>query len=312
MIKTVIMDRYQFSEEQLQKIRELGYDVSVHIGERKIPLTEEELECEVLIQENAFVINRAEDLKRVKFVQGTAAGTDAIPMDTLQRMGVKYSNARGIFSIPMAEFTLMRLLEVYKRARVFEELKEKKIWKRFHSIEDLKGKKAAFLGTGDIAQETAKRLRAFDVEVVGFNRSEKPAPYFDTVYPIGSVKEKIGDYDIVIAILPLNEESRGLVGKEFFDAMKEGSLFVNVGRGPVVEERALIQAMKEKKLMAAVLDVFEKEPLSEDSPLWEFDNFYFSPHNSGVSQSNVPYLFDLIYENLKAYKNGTEIRNRLL
>ena len=303
MTSLVLTGRFQYSLEQKESISQLGYNILFHEDE-KVPFTEEELNCEVLVNLDALSNNDINAFKNLKFIQATMVGTDRIPLEKIKEKGIKYCNSRGVFDIPIAEFVVMRLLEVYKHVRVFEEQTEKRGWAKQFDMEEVNGKSIAILGTGGIGIEVAKRLKAFGANVFGFNRSLQKAEYFDEIVSITQLKQKIGIFDAVIIAIPLTEETFHLFNDEMFGLMKNKSVIVNVGRGPIVCENALANALESGKLKAAVIDVFEKEPLSPESRLWAFDNFYFSPHSSFSSVENNNRMFELIYNNLKAYKSG--------
>ncbi|MEA5084219.1 MAG: NAD(P)-dependent oxidoreductase [Lachnospiraceae bacterium] len=304
MTSLVLTGRFKYSLEQKESISKLGYNILFHEDE-KIPFTEEELKCEVMVNLDALSNNDINDFKNLKFIQATMVGTDKVPMERIKEKGIKYCNSRGVFDIPIAEFVIMRLLEVYKHARVFEKQTEKRGWAKQFDMEEINGKNIAILGTGGIGIEVAKRLKAFGANVFGFNRSLKKAEYFDEIFSITQLKNRIGTFDAVIIAIPLTEETFHLFNDEMLGLMKDKSIIVNIGRGAIVCENALANALESGKLKAAVIDVFEKEPLSTESRLWNFDEFYFSPHCSFSSVENNRRMFELIYNNLKAYKcNG--------
>ncbi|MGE4214691.1 MAG: NAD(P)-dependent oxidoreductase [Anaerotignaceae bacterium] len=307
MTDLVLTGRFKYSPEQMDAITSLGYNIIFHDDE-KIPFTEEELNCEVLVNLDALSNNDINDFKKLKFIQATMVGTDKVPMERIKEKGIKYCNSRGVFDIPIAEFVVMRLLEIYKHMRTFEIQTAQRGWAKKFDMDEINGKSIAVLGTGGIGVEVAKRLKAFGANVFGFNRSLKKAVYFDEIFNILQLKQEIGAFDAVIIAMPLTEETYHLFNDEMFGLMKNESIIVNVGRGPIVCENALVNALESGKLKAAVIDVFEKEPLSSESRLWSFDNFYFSPHVSFSSVDNSRRMFELIYNNLKSYKEG----NRLL
>lgn len=310
MTDLVLTGRFKYSSEQMEAIASLGYNIIFHDDE-KIPLTEEELNCEVLVNLDALSNNDINHFKNLKFIQATMVGTDKIPIEKIKEKGIKYCNSRGVFDIPIAEFVVMRLLEVYKHTRVFEKQTEKRSWAKQFDMEEINGKNIAVLGTGGIGVEVAKRLKAFGTNVFGFNRSLKKAEYFDDIFSITQLEQRIGTFDAVIIAIPLTDETFHLFNDEMFGLMKEKYVIVNVGRGPIICENALANALESGKLKAAIIDVFEKEPLSTESRLWSFDNFYFSPHSSFSSVENNSRMFQLIYNNLKAYKCGGKLLSEI-
>lgn len=306
--KLLLSKIYKYTEEQLKAIQELGYEITL-IEKEKDDLPEEAFVCEVMVQYNMFRYHDIKKFKNLKYALGMLAGLDGVPLDYMHENKITASSGRGLYSIPIAEFTLMRILEIYKEAKLFQKQQIEKTWQIKKELGDLYGKTAAILGTGSIGTEIAKRLKAFDVKTIGFNRSCKRPEYFDKVYSIKDLKKEVKHCDIVVVALPLDRTSKKLIDKEIFEAMKDQTVFINIGRGATVDETALNEVLESGKLLGAGIDVFETEPLPQDSPLWEKENLYFSPHISFASESNRQRQFDLIYNNLKAYIKNERINN---
>ena len=154
------------------------------------------------------------------------------------------------------------------------------------------------MGAGNIGSEVAKRLKAFDVTVIGIDISNENRLYFDKVEPLDNLDERLREADIVVLTLPLTNSTKGLFNKSKFDLMKNSCIFVNIARGQLVVESDLLDAFENKKLSGAVLDVFETEPLEKESPLWDMDNVILTPHNSFVGVGNTERLSKIIFENI--------------
>ena len=165
---------------------------------------------------------------------------------------------------------------------------------------ELTGKKVCIIGYGEVGRKTAKRLAAFGTEITAVNRSrvEKDG-VISRWLPLDRLDEALPEADIVILCIALTEETKGLLNTDRLQRMKQGSLLVNVARGALIDEKALIRCLKEEKLRGAALDVFETEPLPEESELWEMPGVIISPHNSFVGDQIRERMFDLICENLK-------------
>lgn len=286
----------------------LGYDVILHENEKE-PLNYDELGCDVLVQLDMFSYNNPSDFRNLKFVQALMVGTDKQPIAKLKEMGVKYASMKGVFDKPIAEFVLMRILDIYKHMRTYEKEQKEHSWKKRFDLLELTDKKIAVIGTGHIGSEIAKRIKAFDAYCYGFSKSGNKAPYFDDVYKADKLKEKIGLYDIVVAAMPLTDDTYHLFDEDMFNLMKDNSAYINIARGGVQSEEALYNALTNGKLMAAAVDVFEKEPLDAQSPLWDLENFFYSPHNSFSGDKNDEMTAKVVLDNLKAYIEGKEPEN---
>ncbi len=308
-MKVVVTDRTGFTKEMCQVIADAGFELMYHADERGVPFTEEEKQCEVLWTHNAFSYNNMEEFPNLKLVMAAMVGLDVQPLDEFARRGITFCNARGVYDIPISEFVLMRLLEMQKRAYVFEEQKRTHSWQQQRLLGHLNDKKAAVLGTGGIGKQIAKRLVAFDVNVTGYNRSGKGQEYFHQVHQISALADEIGQYDMVIIALPKDATTVNLINADMLSRMKETAILVNVGRGGIVNEQDLFEALSKHVIAAAALDVYETEPLQKDSPLWDLENFYFSPHNSFSSAQNDDQMFAWMMENLCNYRDGKPLKN---
>ena len=287
-----------FSDEKMKMLEDLGYTIVFH-DDRCLENTSEINEVDV-----AYVYHNTDRLdytqmKNLKMLQLASVGFDHIPKDYFVEKGIILSNNKGGYSIPMAEFIVMSILEVYKNKKQFFKKQEGKRWKMDFSLLELNGKKAGILGTGDIGIETAKRLKAFGVEVWGLNTSGREVENFDRCLPSDKIDELLSECDIVIGLMPSTKSTQGLMNADKFEIMKDGSVLVNAGRGSLINLSDLEKYAE--KFRGIVLDVFEEEPLSSESKLWEIDNVLITPHNSWVSDGNEERLFENVYKNLKSF-----------
>ncbi|MCP4750113.1 MAG: NAD(P)-binding domain-containing protein, partial [Proteobacteria bacterium] len=157
------------------------------------------------------------------------------------------------------------------------------------------------VGFGNIGREIAKRVRAFDCEVVGLRRSIEGHPLADTIATLDQLDEHLPQADVVVLACPLDEKTEGLADKAFFQRMKKGAAFVNIARGKIVNQPALIEGLAEGTPGHAILDVFDPEPLPPDSPLWDMDNVIISPHSSNSGSGLVQRGDILFLENLRRF-----------
>lgn len=287
-----------YGEEKFNKIKELGYDV-IFYPPNNIENNDEINSADVLVTYNPFKTLDISQMKNLKYIQTSSIGIDQIPKDEVIKRNIKVCNNRGGYSIPMGEWIVMYILSIYKNSINLYNQQVNKVWKTDFSVEEISGKKIGFIGTGTIAIEAAKRLKGFDVEIWGVNTSGSTKEYFDRSFKLKDIDEVLINCDTIISILPSTKETLGLLGKEKFELMKDGSVFINVGRGDSINENDLIENIS--KFRGVALDVFEEEPLSKDSKLWEFENVTITPHNSWVSSKNRDRTFERVYINLKNY-----------
>lgn len=253
---------------------------------------------EGIICNGLFRTHPIEKFINLKYIQITSAGYDRVPMNYVGEKGIEIHNARGVYSIPMAEIAVGGVLQLYKQARFFEKNQREHKWEKNRGLLELYGKTVGIIGCGSIGTECAKRFRAFGCEIFGINRSEKKDEAYDHIWGLEYLEDVLKQSDVVVLTLPLSENSKHLINKEKLEKMKAGVVLVNLSRGAIVDEEALCEAL-ETKLGGAVLDVFEEEPLKENSPLWEMEHVIVTPHNSYVGEGNGKRLADVIMKGLK-------------
>jgi phosphoglycerate dehydrogenase-like enzyme len=291
-------------------------------GWRRAPEEEEEFlamlgEAEVLYD---FPPGHVRDLTEVapglRWVQASMAGAGEVAKNAgLVETDVVVTTASGVYSNPLAEFVLMAMLQQAKSLGRLRRDKAAKTWRQFNT-DTLEGKTLCVVGMGNIGRAIAERARPFGMRVVGVKRTvreDDPAwKHADELYVTGRLHDALGEADYVAVALPGTPETRHLVDAESIGAIRAGAYFVNVGRGAVVDEGALVEALEGGHLSGAALDVFEVEPLPEESPLWELENVMISPHSTDM----VPALInkrqtDLFCENLHRYLAGEPLLNVL-
>ena len=159
----------------------------------------------------------------------------------------------------------------------------------------------AVVGAGNVGQEVARRFRSMGAVTVGFDVHTNVTDGFDRMLLTSTLLEAVGEMDVVVGPAPLLPSTRGLISREVLMAMKQDAMLVNIARGAIIDQRALVEVLSERKDLFAALDVFEEEPLPEDNALWGMENVAVSPHNSFVGDGNNARMFDVIYRNLKNF-----------
>jgi phosphoglycerate dehydrogenase-like enzyme len=241
---------------------------------------------------------------RLQWVHVAAAGVDSLLFDELRHSSVVVSNARGIFDQPIAEFVAAAVLAHDKRLHESKQLQREHVW-RHREVFRTEGSHALVVGTGSIGQACARTLRALGVRVTGAGRTARDDdPDFGRVVASDRLVEHVGDVDHVVLIAPLTPQTRGLLGADELAAMKRSAHLVNVGRGALVDEPALVEALRRGEIAAATLDVFETEPLPDDHPLWDLEQVHVSAHMSGDVVGWQDALADQFEQNLRSWVGG--------
>lgn len=307
-MKTLITGGYAFREEQIQELKDLGCHVVIHSREKE-PVPEEHWDADILFSYRVFEATDIRRFHRLKLIQLTSSGVDHVPVEAIHQRGIRLCNARGIYSIPMAEWVVLKTLEIYKNSRHFETAQSRAEWKQNFSLEELYGKTVGIAGTGSIGREVAVRMKAFGCRVLGLNTTGREQRHFDECLPANRVIPFLKQCDVVVLTLPLTEETRHLINDEALGAMKEDAILVNVSRGAVVDEEALLDRLKQGGLKGAALDVFDTEPLPPHHDLWRHPKVIATPHNSFLSTAVKDRAFDLAYRNIKAFLEGAPLIN---
>lgn len=291
---------FNYSEQQLAEIESLGYVVYFMQHENEqLPIYASQIDATVC--NGLFIHHKIDDFLRLKFIQLTSAGFDRVPMDYIKSKSIEIHNARGVYSTPMAEWALFRVLEYYKHGWMFKAHQNSGQWIKDRNIRELSGSKVAVIGAGNIGQEVAKRFKVFNTENTGFDIHTNVTPGFDSMALITALPDKISQFDIVIVTAPLLPSTKGLINRDILHGMSSGAMLINISRGGLIDEKALIDILSERKDLFAALDVFQCEPLSDTSPLWNMENVAISPHNSFVSNGNNERMFSVMCNNLKNF-----------
>lgn len=301
-MNVLITGAFQLNEAQRAQLEAAGHRVTVHPDERAPVDCPEQYEA--VVCNGLFLYNPVERFTRLRKIQLTSAGLDRVPLDYIRAHGIALQNASGVYSVPMAEFAIGGILQLYKQSRFFAENQAAHRWEKHRGMEELSGKRVCILGCGDVGREIAGRLRAFGCTVTGVNRTVRELPEMDRVLPLEKLEEGLRCCDILICAIALTAETRGMLGKAQFELLPRNGVFVNVARGALVDSGALLDWLQDGG--RAVLDVFEEEPLPEDSPLWNLENVILTPHNSFVSDGNRERLWGKVKEAFMEEKKNAE------
>jgi phosphoglycerate dehydrogenase-like enzyme len=337
---TTVMITSYFEEEHIRRIRDVDAGLNVlyredlvppprwpgdHNGPaewERSPKEDEEFlamlaEAEVLYD---FPRGHTRDLTdaapKLRWLQASMAGAGEVAQKAgLLETDVLVTTASGIYSNPLAEFALMAMLQHAKKLDRLRREKSEKVWRQ-DFVGSLEGKTLCIVGMGNIGRAIAKRARPFGMRVVGVKRTVREddlaLDYAGELRTTPDLRDAVADADYVAVALPGTPETHHLVDAAVMEAIKPGAYFVNVGRGAAVEEGALIRTLQNGHLSGAGLDVFEVEPLPEDSPLWDMENVIISPHATDMVPELInPLQTDLFCENLRRYLAGEELVNLL-
>lgn len=247
----------------------------------------------------------------LEWVHVAAAGVDSLLFDELRASDVVVTNAHGAFDGPIAEFVLASVLAHDKQLHTSKGLQHRGVWQH-RELQRTAGQHALVVGTGGIGRATARLLRAVGLEVLGAGRTAREGdPDFGAVVRSAELAEHAQWADHLVLIAPLTQDTRGILGRDVLARMKPTAHLVNVGRGALVDEPALTEALRSGSIAAASLDVFDEEPLPAEHPFWQLENVHMSAHMSGdvVGWRNT--LADQFSANLARWRAGERLANQV-
>lgn len=235
---------------------------------------------------------------RLAWIHVLWAGLDTLLFPALLESPATLTNGRGVFARSLAEFAIAGMLWFAKDIRRMRRQQRERRWEKF-VVEELRGKRLGILGHGSIGRAVAALAAAFEMKVVGVGRTS-PREEFDEV---------IESSDYILVSAPLTPKTRGLVGEAEFRRMRQNAVLINVGRGPVVDEKALLAALREDRIRGAVLDVYDEEPLPPDHPFWAMENVLLSPHCADNTPTWLDEAMQLFVENFGRFHDGEPLKN---
>ncbi len=300
MTKRSIAINLNLDEQNLQAIQEVVPDWDIYTGK---DIAEENLnKAEILVHWRESQANKYVNSNKLKWVQSWSAGVDYLDLDHLQKNDIHLTSASGVHAYPISETIFAYMLGFTRLIHTYIRQQQEKKWYHANLKAEIHEKTIGIVGVGEIGKETAKIAQAFGMKVLGVRHSGRDVDYVDEMYTPSDLSLVLERSDFVVVTLPLTKETHHMFGKEQFAQMKNSAFFVNIGRGSIVDETALISALQQKEIGGAGLDVFESEPLQSDSPLWEMDNVIITPHSAGATEYYTNRVIqDIFIPNLKSY-----------
>jgi phosphoglycerate dehydrogenase-like enzyme len=301
-IKVLILDPH--AETYRDRLRAEFPALQFVLAHKAADLPPDVADVDVLI---SFAIELKDDFYqragRLKWVQCLATGVDHVLRCPSLKPDAQLTSGRGIHGAPMRETIVFLMMGVAREARRLAEAQKSHLWdRRYWSL--LAGKTAVIAGVGVIGIATAKLLKAFEMHVVGVTRTPRAIEGFDEIMPTDQLKAAAARADYLINILPATKDNLSLFDRALFAAMRPTAYYISAGRGQTVDEPALIEALRERRIAGAALDVFQTEPLPADSPFWDLPNAFILPHLGGYTSEYEELIMPLIIENMRHFLAG--------
>lgn len=250
-------------------------------------------------------------LRNLKWMHSNMAGLDFFLFPDIVASNVTVTNSKGVYSRSLSEYALFACKYFALNMPRMIAQRQKKNWEQF-SVRELSGQTMGIIGYGDIGQCTGELAKSYGMRVLGSRRNphlSKGDPVVDEMYATDALHEMVSKSDYVVCAMPLTPETEGIVDSSLLAKMKSTAVLVNIGRGPCVDEAALIKALQDGTILGAGLDVFESEPLPESSPIWEMDNVLMSFHNADRVTGWLDNSIQLFVDNMRLYLEGKPLEN---
>lgn len=264
---------------------------------------------------NATLLDREKikEFTRLRWIFSYSAGVEKYPQKELQEMGVILTNTSGVHSKSIAEQVLGAMIMFSRNLLTAMKNQEKKIFDVNIPVRELTGEKLLIVGTGAIGREIARKAKVFDMEVTGIRNhvTGEALENFEAIYATDSLEEHLSGFQYIVCAVPSTKKTHHLFDERKLSLMGPEAVLMNVGRGDLIVEEDLIEALKKKTIRGAYLDVFEKEPVPEDSPLWDLDNLLMTPHNAGPTPHYFERAMKIFMKNLSLYRKGQPLINQV-
>lgn len=245
----------------------------------------------------------------LRWLHTFSAGVDNVFFQRLLERGVRLTTSSGAQAVPIAQTVMMYLLALSRDLPGWMDDQARRRWNP-REIRDLQGLTLGVVGLGPIGLEIARLGAAFRMRVLGFRRSPAGDEPCETS-PLADLRERLPEVDALVLALPLAPETHHLIDREALARLRPGCLVANIGRGELIDQAALVEALEDGRIAGAGLDVFDPEPLEEDSPLWSMKNVIVTPHSSGTSPGNLRRASEIFVENVGRYVRGEPMRNEV-
>jgi phosphoglycerate dehydrogenase-like enzyme len=301
---------FELPEAYIAQLKQIANPFEFIICKDESALIEHLSDAEILFNFIArFDARLLELAPNLKWLQTVTAGVDHLPLKEINDRGIILTNVRGIHKIQMAEFAIAAMINLARNFQVMFRNQVKGKWDRSVPQSSIFGRVVGIIGLGSIGKEIADRASFFGMRVIGVRKDPRAVKNVERVYGPEEMDAVFKESDYVINLLPLTADTKGIIDKRCFGLMKQTACFINIGRGPTVNQKDLVDALQTKRIAGLVADVYAEEPLAENNPLWEFENVILTPHIAGVSPNYMKQAIEIMRHNLKVYveKSGEMI-----
>lgn len=309
----MMINDYTMNEQNLDRIRKAAPDSNIILMKNKEDWLRQKPEfadrINVVFGLRPFLWHK--EMPNLVWCQQTGAGANwLLDMPDVVESDLILTNASGVHAIPIAEHILALMLSLSRCVHLNIRSQTERKWDRRGEVLELDGATMGIIGLGAIGEKTAEKARALNMRVLGLRRNpERSSPFVEKIFGPDGLHELLSQSDWVVLTAAMTSETKGLIGEAEFRAMKDTAFIINIARGPIIQEQAMIKALRERLIAGAGLDVFETEPLPEESPLWGMENVVITPHYAGATPKYMDRLLDIFTENLRLFQAGEPLIN---
>jgi D-2-hydroxyacid dehydrogenase (NADP+) len=308
-MRALIMDRgvHLDPDAVRRECPSMTFDVALNVNEALKVCAEAEV---LLAMAHDVTDELLIHMPRLRYFCALSAGTDRLETLTALKPGVRVTSSRGIHGPQMSELAFLSMIALSRNFTRMQRNQQRHVWERWPQ-RLLFGKTAVIAGIGPIAEDLAARCVAFGMHVIGVSDARTSAPHFEKLVPRAQLPDAASLADFLIVLVPLSAQTRHMIDEGVLSAMKPEGILINLARGPLVDEQALIRALSDGRIAGAGLDVFEAEPLPADSPLWAMQNVIITPRIGGMSDVYGNQVLPLVVHNLHCFAQGrlNEMKN---
>lgn len=250
--------------------------------------------------------------KKLRWIQLSSVGAESILSPELLDSDIVLTNARGATAVNISEHVMSLVLAFTRTLHISIKNQLDKFWEDFRNLAvlEISGETLGIVGLGSIGLQVAKRAHAFDMRILAVDPTQTEKPdYVESLWKMGRLHDMLAQSDFVAICCPLTPQTKGMMGAPEFHAMKPTAILVTIGRGQIINQAALVDALQTKEISGAGLDVTDPEPLPKDSPLWEMDNVIITPHHAGASPKSWVRIYGLFCDNLRRFVAGESLIN---
>jgi len=306
-----VIIKANFNMEYIKYLKQNLIDDSLYFISKNNEIINEMKESEILISYGDGIDEKlVNKLPNLKWIQVLSAGLNLLPHKLILDRRIKLTNVGGIHKIPMAEYVMSVILNITHRMYYYYDLQKEKYWESWIELQEAHGKTIGIIGLGHIGSEIAKYAKSLSMNVLGCRKDyQKQCKYVDKIFSPNNLNQLLNQSDFVVLCLPLTKETENLIDREQLSSMKKTAYLINIARGAIVNEEALITALNNDVIAGAVLDITKQEPLNSDSVLWTTKNIIITPHISGRSPKYLDRALEIVIENFKLYKSKEKLIN---